>query len=206
MRVTNIVNILIIFLFFSGNLIAQNEIRFNSIRVHRIIVSTDLETILSGSGSLYASGKYFNLLYEHKLKKRASILYGLEYQRQVSKIILNGQIASIYETNYYYAKSKYNLYIIPFNKNQHSSLNGVYLGTALKFGTATSDKYNYIVLSPGILAGTCFIIHKNLFLNVEFESDVYLKWRKQIDSSGNFTFENQSNFWMNLWLSIGYRF
>ncbi len=201
--ITFIVNKSIIFLllfqFFYINIYAQTNEKNQPEKVKRVIASIDLETILSPS-------IYLNILYEKELGKRISLLYGFELQNPYSAVKINGKIHKLSTPNYYYLKAKSHYYILPFNKEKHSSLNGLYLGPSLKAGTAKGKKYKYLVLSPGIFLGSSFVISKKIILNIEFDFDGYLDWRNEIDTSEGYSYQGLTNIYMNLWFSVGYRF
>lgn len=183
---------------------AQNSDTLYFKKVNRIVGSTDFETILSGAGYLYASSNYFNLLYENELQNRLSLLYGIEYQKLVSKVIINGKLSSVFVSHFYFLKTKSHYYFLPFNKQKHSRLNGLYIGPSFKIGASITDNYRYYRLSPGILIGSCFVVSNRFTLNVEFDFDGYLDWSKKLDRDDEYYYS--SGVWMNLWFSVGYRF
>jgi len=183
---------------------AQNNDTLCFKKVKRIIGSTDSETILSGTGYLYASSNYFNLLYENELQKHLTLLYGIEYQKLVSKVIINGKLSSVFVAHYYFLKTKSHYYVLPFNKQKHSSLNGLYIGPSFKIGASITDNFRDYKISPGILVGSCFVVSNKLTLNIEFDSDGYFSWSKRLDRDDEYYYS--SGVWMNLWFSVGYRF
>ena len=185
--------------FFHINIYAQSNEKIQPEKVNRIIVSTDLETLFSPS-------VYLNLLYEKELRKRISLLYGFELQNPYSAVKINGKIYKLSTPNYYYLKAKSHFYLLPYNKKKHSSLNGLYLGPLFKMGAAKSDNYNYLVLSPGIFIGSCFVLSNRLTLNIEFDFDGYMKWRKVINSKDGSYNQGYWTNYQNLWFSVGYRF
>jgi len=197
---------LVYFLLFASDqcLYAQPAEIIQSEKVKRLIGSTDLETIFYVGGYLYANGVYLNLLYENELKKKISILYGIEYQKLVSKVIIHVKLSSVFIAHFYYLKTKSHYYFLPFNKQKHSSLNGLYTGPSFKIGASITDNHNYYIISPGILVGSCFVVSNKLTLNIEFDFDGYLGWNKEIDRNEGYYYSFTS--YMNLWFSVGYRF
>jgi hypothetical protein len=191
-------------LLFSTNIYPQSTNIIQVEKIKRLIGSTDLETIFYIGGYLYANSVYLNLLHENELKKKISILYGVEYQKAVSKVIINGQLSSVFVSHYYFLKTKSHYYVLPFNKQKHSSLNGLYIGPSFKIGASITDNYRNYKISPGILVGSCFVVSNKLTLNIEFDYDGYFSWSKRLDRDDEYNYSSSE--WMNLWFSVGYRF
>jgi hypothetical protein len=193
-----IIILILLFNIFCTNLNAQTKEFQEKENFERLSISVDLETILS-------QNVFVNLLYEKKYRDRLSFLYGVEYQKKYSSINVNGRIISLSDHNFYYLKSKFHYYVVPFNEKQ-SKLNGLYFGGSLKLGggNRNSGYYKVIDVSPGILIGTCITLSNKITLSTELNIDGYIEWQKEANGDEGFKYFGTTSY-PNLWFSIGYR-
>jgi hypothetical protein len=170
----------------------QNEI-------NRVLLSIGLETIVSNN-------TFVNLMYENDFKKRITLIYGLEYIRNSSKISVNGQIVNSSINQYFLLKAKAYYYFRTFNK-KYSAYNGCYFGPSLRagIGERSDGFYNSLLIGPGITIGSSLPISSKITLNIELELDWYLEWKKENDTNDNYQYEGKMYSYPFIWLSLGYR-